>query len=125
MAPDTLRAMESAGSPNAFRGERGARLAADIALGATKPGDLILAPALEIPYLAERRVLNIQSFEPYPALHQSALGFAPQLRAAIVSRDSPPSPILDQLLAGLAARGGSRTSADSFSVYVLSGNAAP
>ncbi len=37
MAPDTLRAMESAGSPNAFRGERGARLAADIALGATKP----------------------------------------------------------------------------------------
>ncbi len=86
---------------------------------------MILAPALEIPYLAERRVLNIQSFEPYPALHQSALGFAPQLRAAIVSRDSPPSPILDQLLAGLAARGGSRTSADSFSVYVLSGNAAP
>ena len=125
MAPDTLRAMQSAGSPNAFRGEHGTRLAAEIALGSTKPGDLILAPALEIPYLAGRRVLNIQSFEPYPAMHQAALGYAPQVRAAIVRKDSPPSPILDRLLADLAVRGGKRTPADSFAVYVLSGTAAP
>jgi hypothetical protein len=119
MAPDTLRAMQSAGSPNAFRGQHGSRLAAEIALGATKPGDLILAPELELPYLAGRRVLNIESFEPYPAMHQAALGYAPQLRAAIVRQDSPPSPILDQLLAGLVARGGKSASADSFSVVTI------
>jgi hypothetical protein len=125
MAPDTLRAMQSAGSPNAFRGEHGTRLAADIARSFTKPGDLILAPELELPYLAGRRVLNIESFELYPAKHQTALGYAPQLRAAIVRRDSPPSPILDRLLAGLEVRGAKSTSADSFSVYVLTGVAVP
>jgi hypothetical protein len=125
MAPDTFRAMQSAGSPNAFRGEHGSRLAADIALGATQPGDLILAPALELPYLAGRRVLAIQSFEPYPEMHQTALGYAPQLRAAIVRQASLPNPILDRLLASLAARGGKSTPADSFSVYVLPGTAAP
>jgi hypothetical protein len=119
MAPDTLRAMQSAGSPNAFRGQHGSRLAADLALGATQPGDLILAPALELSYLAGRRVLAIQSFEPYPAMHQTALSLAPQLRAAIFLQNSPPSPILDQLLAGLAARGGKRTSVDSFAVVTL------
>jgi hypothetical protein len=125
MAPDTLHAMQSAGSSNAFRGEHGTRLAAEIALGSTKPGDLILAPEQELPYLAGRRVLNIESFEPYPAMHQTALGYAPQLRAAIVRQDSPPSPILDRLLSDFAARGITRTSADSFAVYVLSRTGAP
>jgi len=121
MAPDTLHAMQSAGSPNAFRGEHGSRLAADLALGATQPGDLILAPALELPYLTGRRVLAIQSFEPYPDMHHTALGYAPQLRAAIVRQSSPLSPILDELLANLTARGGKRTSADSFDVVTLPG----
>jgi hypothetical protein len=119
MAPDMLRAMQSAGSPNALLGEHGSRLAADIALGATKPDDLILAPELELPYLAGRRVLAIESFEPYPGMHQAALGYAPQLRAAIVRKNSPPSPVLDALLASLAARGGAGASADSFSVLTI------
>ncbi len=119
MAPDTLRAMQSAGSPNAFRGQHGARQAAEIALGSTKPGDLILAPEVELLYLAGRRVLNIESFEPYPALHQTALGYAPQLSAAIVRQDSAPSPILQQLLAGLEARGGKSAPADSFFVVTI------
>jgi len=77
--PATLRAALSPGSPNAFRGESGSRAAALFARAFTQKNDLVLAPEGEIFYLRDRRVLNIEGFEPYPERHHLATPYAPMI----------------------------------------------
>ncbi len=119
MAPSTFAAMFSPGSPSAFHGESGTRDAARIARAFTQKDELILAPEGEIFYLRDRRVLNIDAFDPYPERRQLATPFVPSLRAAIVRR--PASPAVSEISSSIEARGATRVDVNSYSVYVFAG----
>jgi len=122
MGPATLLAVLSSGSPSAFRGESGSRVAAELVRSLTRDNDLILAPEGEIFYLRDRRVLNIESFEPYPDRYHLAKPYGSLLRAAIIRRKAPMSAVVEELLGSLEARGAVQTDVDSYSVYVFSGS---
>jgi hypothetical protein len=119
MVPDTFTAMRSPGSPNTLKGDAGSKAASSIINSFTKPDDLILAPETVIPYLRGRRVLNIESFEPYPGKHGAALQMMSQVRAAIIRQSADQSPIINRFIKALETGGATQIEENSYVVYLI------
>lgn len=124
MLPQTLIAINSPGSPTAFKGNYGYREAATVARALTMSGDLVMGPEAAMFYLQDRRYFVLESFAPYPERHYRALSAASEVKAAIVASkltEFGNEDIVGKIVETMKSNGASVFRVGSFDVIVRTG----